>query len=63
MRDPIKAKARRDRYNERKKIEKYGPRAAGVDMRGRHGNHARGADNARWNITSRRGLRKIEGAT
>ena len=35
MRDPIKAKARRDRYNERKKIEKYGPRAAGVDMRGR----------------------------
>lgn len=49
MRDPIKAKARRDRYNERKKIEKYGPRAAGVDMRGRHGNHARGADNARWN--------------
>lgn len=37
------------RYRERLKVAKYGPEAAGVDMRGRHGNHARGDRNARWN--------------
>lgn len=48
-RDPEKAKARKQRYLERKKIEKFGPAAAGQDMRGRHGNHARRERNARWN--------------
>ncbi len=48
-RDPEKAKKCRRRYNEKKKIAKYGPQAAGADMRGRHGNHARGSANGRWN--------------
>ncbi len=47
-RDPEKAKARKGRYLERQKVKKYGPSAAGRDMRGRHGNHATGAANARW---------------
>lgn len=47
-RDPEKARARKMRYRERLKIEKYGPQSAGVDMRGRHGNHRRGPDNHRW---------------
>ena len=37
------------RYRQRKKVAKYGPEAANLDMRGRHGNHARGARNGRWN--------------
>ena len=41
------------RYRERKKVEKYGPEAVGRDMRGRHGNHARGERNARWNRSGR----------
>ena len=49
--DPEKARAnareRKRRYLERKKIAKYGESAAGLDMRGRHGNHAKGAANAR----------------
>lgn len=49
MRDPEKAKARKRRYLERQKVKKYGPQAAGIDMRGRHGNHAKGENNARWN--------------
>lgn len=53
-RDPNKARARKRRYRERKKIEKYGPTAAGKDMRGRHGNHARGPANGRWNSEVRR---------
>ena len=48
-RDPEKARARAKRYRERQKIKKYGPGAAGKDMRGRHGNHAKGPANARWN--------------
>jgi len=48
-RDPEKAKARKRRYLERQKMAKYGATAAGVDMRGRHGKHASGAKNARWN--------------
>ncbi len=48
MRDPEKARARKRRYLERKKVEKYGPGAAGKDMRGRHGNHAVGDRNPRW---------------
>lgn len=48
-RDAEKARASKRRYLERKKIEKYGPDAAGKDMRGRHGNHARGAKHFRWN--------------
>lgn len=46
--DPAKALARSRRYRERKKIAKYGPEAAGVNMSGRHGNHAKGARNGRW---------------
>jgi hypothetical protein len=49
VRDPQKAKARQQRYRDRKKAEKYGPDSVGVDLRGRHGNHARGAANGRWN--------------
>lgn len=49
MSDPIKARERKRRYLERQKIAKYGPAAAGQDMRGRHGNHARGDRNARFN--------------
>ena len=37
------------RYLERKKVEKYGSDAAGVDMRGRHGRHANGESNGRYN--------------
>jgi hypothetical protein len=48
-RDPEKAKARSKRHREKKKVEKYGPQAAGVNMSGRHGNHARGPSNGRWN--------------
>lgn len=47
--DPDKRKASRKRYLEKKKVEKYGPAAAGVNMTGRHGNHARGPANGRWN--------------
>lgn len=46
--DPEKARARKRRYLERQKVAKYGPEAAGVDMRGRHGNHATGSANGRW---------------
>ncbi len=53
-RDPEKAKARKARYLERKKVEKYGPESAGQDMRGRHGNHATGPKNGRWNTGARR---------
>ena len=48
-RDPEKARARKRRYLERQKVAKYGPDAAGRDLRGHHGNHARGAANGRWN--------------
>lgn len=47
--DPAKRRAARQRYLERKKVAKYGPDAAGQDMRGRHGNHATGEKNGRWN--------------
>jgi hypothetical protein len=47
--DKAKARARKKRYLEREKISKYGPEAAGKDMRGKHGNHARGSANGRWN--------------
>lgn len=53
-RDLVKARERKRSYLERKKVAKYGPKAAGVDMRGRHGNHARGERNARWNPNARR---------
>lgn len=48
-RDPAKARARKRRYLDRKKIEKYGPQSLGVNMSGRHGNHARGPANGRHN--------------
>ena len=52
--DPEKARARRRRYNDRQKVKKYGADAAGRDMRGRHGRHATGEKNARWNRDARR---------
>jgi hypothetical protein len=48
-RDPEKARARKRRYLDRIKADKYGPDSIGVDMRGRHENHARGRENGRWN--------------
>ena len=48
-RDLEKSRERWRRYRERRKVEKYGPDAAGKDMRGKHGNHAQGAHCARWN--------------
>ena len=49
MRDPEKQRARKRRYRDRRMVAKYGPEAAGRDMRGRHGNHAAGAKNGRFN--------------
>lgn len=46
--DPEKARQRRKRYLERLKVAKYGPESSGLDMRGRHGNHARGDRNGKW---------------
>ena len=53
-RDLERAREARRLYRERKKIEKYGPGAAGTDMRGKHGNHAKGSANGRWNPHQRR---------
>lgn len=61
-RDPEKARARQARYRMRKKIEKHGAAAADMDMRGRHGNHARAERNGRWNderVISSHGYVKI----
>jgi len=62
LRDPEKARAKKARYLLRKKVEKYGPEAALVDMRGKHGNHARGDSNGRWSrsrIFSEHGYVKV----
>lgn len=48
-RDKAKLRAAKIRHREKVKIAKFGPAAAGKDMRGRHGNHARGQQNGRWN--------------
>lgn len=48
MRDPEKALARKRRYRERQKVAKHGPQVAGVDLRGKHHNHAKGPDAPRW---------------
>jgi hypothetical protein len=49
--DPEKArksaKERKRKYLDRRHAEKYGANAG--DMRGRHGNHARGSKSHRWN--------------
>lgn len=47
--DPEKRLASQRRYREKKKIAKYGPEAAGRNMSGRHGKHARGPRNGRFN--------------
>ncbi len=47
--DPEKRKASKRRYLEKKKIAKYGKESIGVNMSGRHGSHAKGPTNARWN--------------
>jgi hypothetical protein len=52
-RDREKALTRQRRYRERKKVEKYGPESVGKNMSGRHGNHARGSQNGRWNSAAR----------
>ena len=52
MRDPLKTLERGRRYRARKRAEKFGPDAG--DMRGRHGNHARGSRNGRWNAATLR---------
>jgi len=49
MRDPDKARERQRRYRNRKRVERFGPAAIGVDLRGRHGNHARGERSGHWN--------------
>lgn len=48
-RDPVKAAERKRRYRLKQKIAKFGVENADRNMQGRHGNHARGADNPRWN--------------
>lgn len=53
-RDPEKAKARKRRFLDRKKVEKYGPESLGCNMSGRHSNHARGEKNGRWSGSDRR---------
>lgn len=47
-RDPEKARLRYKRYREAQKVAKHGADAAGKDLRGKHGNHARGAANGKW---------------
>jgi hypothetical protein len=54
LKDREKARERKRLHRERRKIAKYGPEAAGKDMRGRHGNHALGERNGRWNSKTRR---------
>jgi hypothetical protein len=39
---------------DRRMVAKYGPEAAGKSMIGRHGNHASGERNGRWNPAKRR---------
>jgi hypothetical protein len=46
--DKAKRRARWKRHRDKKKIEKYGIESLGINMSGRHGNHARGQANARW---------------
>jgi hypothetical protein len=62
--DPSKAREnsveKGRRYRQRKHAERFGPDAG--DMRGRHGQHATGARNARWNegrIPSSEGYVKV----
>lgn len=43
----IKARERSRRYRARKHVERYGPDAG--PQGGKHGNHARGKNNGRWN--------------
>ena len=50
-RDPQKAIERKRRFRQREHEARYGPGAG--DMRGRHGNHAKGSANARWNRDAR----------
>lgn len=45
--DPEKRLAADRRYKAKKRAERYGEGVG--DQRGRHGNHARGSKNARWN--------------
>lgn len=44
-----KTAARKRRYRAKLKVVKYGPGAENIDMRGRHGHHARGSQHCRWN--------------
>lgn len=49
MRDREKAKARARRYRERQKVKRFGPEAAGKDLRGTHDNYRTGERHPRWN--------------
>lgn len=46
-RDKAAANARNRKYREEAKVRKYGPESRGIDMRGKHLNHATGEQNAR----------------
>lgn len=48
-RDPVKSKARKQRYLNKLKVAKHGAESIGKDLRGKHGNHAKGKANGRWN--------------
>jgi hypothetical protein len=45
--DPVKRKAAKLRYRSKRHAEKFGEGAG--DMRGKHGNQAKGSANGRWN--------------
>lgn len=49
MRDREKQRAWKRRDRDRRMLAKYGPEALGRSMQGRHGRHASGGSNGRWN--------------
>lgn len=50
-RDQAKRRASLARHRAKRHAERFGPGAG--DMRGRHGNHARGPENGKWNVSGR----------
>lgn len=53
MRDTNKQREWRKRKRDRLMVERYGPQAATMNMRGRHGNQPSGPACNRWNETGR----------
>lgn len=47
--DPEKTRERQRRHRRKLKVQRFGEALADVDLRGRHGNHARGNEHYRWN--------------